>query len=433
MAKSTLKSKAKVNPKGGKKFTPVIGGFQKQNSFKVNGTLPNDNLYRHPEVLHFIDVQTAMAPHPRPVDISTLKSPADNSAINAVLQAIPMSSLLIKHHLSTPIKKGNPGVIAILDTGVNAKHQDLRGRVLHQMNYKGETDPEKVIDLHGHGTHMAGIVCGKQRSFNYKPPRNYGLEMTRLYEITDTIKITTGGINQDAKIVSVKVTEGDEGHTSWQKITMGLKQVIDYNELVSNEDKVTCVLIAYNGFDNVSKTVDVSNELMAERVNLLYGMKIPVVVSAGNMFEFFTSGGIDPTLSDGLAYPAYMRNVFAAGAINAEGSVAEFSQRVYDESPNYTGKFICVYGDQTVGPGITAYNSYTMMRGSSVSAAVLAGSITLMQARYSAKNHGERISVDSIFTHIMLRSGRTAYYERGANRRVKTMNLNACLLDMSTI
>lgn len=47
--------------------------------------------------------------------------------------------------------------VAVLDTGVDATHPDLAGRVSAQVNFTGSSDPG---DHNGHGTHIASTIAG---------------------------------------------------------------------------------------------------------------------------------------------------------------------------------------------------------------------------------------------------------------------------------
>jgi thermitase len=53
---------------------------------------------------------------------------------------------------------GDPGiVVAVVDSGVNAAHPDLNGRVLAGWDFvNDDNDPQ---DDHGHGTHISGIIA----------------------------------------------------------------------------------------------------------------------------------------------------------------------------------------------------------------------------------------------------------------------------------
>jgi len=51
---------------------------------------------------------------------------------------------------------GTGEVIGLIDSGVDAGHADLQGRVKHDETVPGATQE----DLYGHGTHVAGILCG---------------------------------------------------------------------------------------------------------------------------------------------------------------------------------------------------------------------------------------------------------------------------------
>src|SRR4029453_17720451 len=47
-------------------------------------------------------------------------------------------------------------VVAVLDTGVQAAHPDLAGKVVASGNF---TSSSTLDDVYGHGTHVAGIVA----------------------------------------------------------------------------------------------------------------------------------------------------------------------------------------------------------------------------------------------------------------------------------
>jgi subtilisin family serine protease len=51
---------------------------------------------------------------------------------------------------------GEPTIVAILDTGIDADNEELGGRVVGEVNF---TASPTSNDLHGHGTHMAGTVA----------------------------------------------------------------------------------------------------------------------------------------------------------------------------------------------------------------------------------------------------------------------------------
>jgi len=54
-------------------------------------------------------------------------------------------------------------VVAILDTGVDAGHEDLAGRVLPGQNFlTGAPDPTDTSDSQGHGTAVAYYCCRHQ-------------------------------------------------------------------------------------------------------------------------------------------------------------------------------------------------------------------------------------------------------------------------------
>jgi subtilisin family serine protease len=56
--------------------------------------------------------------------------------------------------------------IAVLDTGIDPNHPELLGKVVESHRFKGsewKVEPQNVsVDSNGHGTHVAGLICGHQ-------------------------------------------------------------------------------------------------------------------------------------------------------------------------------------------------------------------------------------------------------------------------------
>lgn len=56
-------------------------------------------------------------------------------------------------------EKGKGVVIAILDTGIDTTHPDLKSRIIDGKNFTNEGSPDDITDLNGHGTHVAGTIA----------------------------------------------------------------------------------------------------------------------------------------------------------------------------------------------------------------------------------------------------------------------------------
>ncbi|MFN3939811.1 MAG: S8 family peptidase, partial [Chitinophagales bacterium] len=218
---------------------------------------------------------------------------------------------------------GKNTVIAILDTGVFDSHPDLAKKVILKMNAHANnpTAVHDLDDLHGHGTHVAGLVAARQSTFLK------GFQ----------------GIAPDAEIVSVKVTLSDNSTTSWVTIANGIEKVLDYNAgLQKNEKKVSCILICFNGFDNFNAKD--AERMAAHRLLDLfrrcYVSGIPVIVPSGNhYFDFCEKHFIEHhyfklTESEGLAYPALNKYVISVGALsNINYTISDLADFGIPDSP----------------------------------------------------------------------------------------------------
>ncbi len=58
-------------------------------------------------------------------------------------------------------EKGNDIVVAVLDTGCDVNHVDLKDRIIGGRNFTEDygNDPNNYLDNNGHGTHVAGTIA----------------------------------------------------------------------------------------------------------------------------------------------------------------------------------------------------------------------------------------------------------------------------------
>jgi subtilisin family serine protease len=60
------------------------------------------------------------------------------------------------------ISSGNGGLVAIIDTGVDAKHPEFKGRIKRKVDFDDDKHHKGAgYDEVGHGTHVASLACGR--------------------------------------------------------------------------------------------------------------------------------------------------------------------------------------------------------------------------------------------------------------------------------
>ena len=184
--------------------------------------------------------------------------------------------------------------VAVLDSGV-VPVDGLRapGKVVHgpDLSYDGGSPELRHLDGYGHGTHMAGIVAGRDDALA-SPVRG-----------DDEEGFT--GIAPDARIVSVKVADA-RGATDVSQVIAGLDWLVQHGD--DGDLDVRVVNLSF-GTDGVQ---DYQLDPLAYAVERVWRAGIVVVVAGGN----------DGYGSAKLNNPAYDPYVLAVGGSDSRGTVA---------------------------------------------------------------------------------------------------------------
>jgi len=161
-------------------------------------------------------------------------------------------------------------VIAVLDTGVQLDHPDLKGRIAEGINLVGEGDPEDDV---GHGTHVAGIIAA-------------------------TVNNGEGvaGLSWRGRIMPVKVLDSSGSGTTYS-VAEGIIWATDHGADVIN----------------MSLGNYASAQFLHDAIRYAYDRGVVLVAASGN----------DNT--DQPGYPAAYPEVFAVAATDAEDNKAPYS------------------------------------------------------------------------------------------------------------
>ncbi|GGK14406.1 hypothetical protein GCM10010965_04320 [Caldalkalibacillus thermarum] len=208
-------------------------------------------------------------------------------------------------------------VIAVLDTGVDTRHQDLAEKLVEGFNVLDESSDFQ--DNHGHGTHVAGIAAA----------------------VTNNI---TGiaGVSWNNTIMPVKVLDKNGAG--------GLFEVI--NGIIWATDHGAKVI-------NMSLGDDEHSDLLYDAVRYAYEHDVVLVAAAGN-------DNVDVPM-----YPAAYPEVLAVSAVNHLQEKAAFS--------NY-GDYIDVTAPGEHIPSTFINNQYVFMSGTSMAAPHVAGLAGLIRS-----------------------------------------------------
>jgi len=204
--------------------------------------------------------------------------------------------------------------IAIVDTGIDLNHEDLRGKVVANHNC---TTTAGLNDVVGHGTHVAGIAAAATNN-----------------------SIGVAGLGYHASLFNAKaLDDSGSGYYSWIA-----------NCIVWSTDEGAKVI-------NLSLGGPYSSKTLEQAVNYAWNQGAVLTAAAGN------SGNRSRT------YPAYYKNVIAVAATDQNDKKAPFSS--YGTWVDVAAPGVNIYSTY---PG----NSYKYANGTSMATPHVAGLAALV-------------------------------------------------------
>lgn len=261
--------------------------------------------------------------------------------------------------------------VAVVDTGISA-HPALTGKVLYSIS-KISGDPA-TDDLHGHGTHIAGIIAGNSSASKYVTP---------LYR---------GGIAPDVRLVNVRVLNATG--TGWTSdVIAGIEWVIE------NRAKYGIRVINLSLGHPVTEPS--ATDPLCIAVAKATAAGLAVVASAGNAGKLADG---TPVLG-GISSPGNSPYAITVGAINTRGTITRSDDIMTTYSSRGPTRFDHAVKPDVVAPGnkvvsLEASNSYLSrtysqfhiagkpnnayihLSGTSMAAAMVSGGVALlMQAQ----------------------------------------------------
>ncbi|WP_329344007.1 S8 family serine peptidase [Streptomyces sp. NBC_00663] len=224
--------------------------------------------------------------------------------------------------------------VAVLDTGADADHPDLKGRISAAKNF---TDSADADDHQGHGTHTTSTVGGTGAASDGRKK----------------------GVAPGAELLNGKVlNDGGYGETSW--IIAGMQWAVD-----QGADVVSMSLGNPERTDCTDPMAQATEELARSSTNTLF------VIAAGN------SGPGNNTVSS----PGCAPSVLTVGAVDRDDSTANFSSRgpaygSHSLKPEITAPGVAISAANAGGRGVYAYQS---MSGTSMATPHVAGAAALVK------------------------------------------------------
>lgn len=244
--------------------------------------------------------------------------------------------------------KGKGIKIAVLDTGCDLSHPDLKDRITGGRNFTDDdnSDPNVFKDYNGHGTHVAGTIAAYENEAGVI------------------------GVAPEADLLIVKVLNKD-GSGQYEWIINGIHYAIEQNADI--------ISMSLGGPADVPELHDAIKA--AVKKNIL------VVCAAGNEGD-----GDDST--DEFAYPGCYNEVISVGAVNLERDSSEFTN-------SHNEIDLVAPGEEILSTFLNG--KYATLSGTSMAAPHVSGALALIKD-LANKQFERKLSEPELYAQLIRRT-----------------------------
>ncbi|MCX6549757.1 MAG: S8 family serine peptidase, partial [Acidobacteria bacterium] len=216
-------------------------------------------------------------------------------------------------------------VVALIDSGVDATHPALAGKVVFQKDFTGAND---LTDRFGHGTHIADVIAGTDVAVPAAGANG-----------------TIGGVAPGARIVSLKVLQAD-GSGSSSDVIRAMQWVLKNGRKLGV--RVVNLSMGHPVFESYTE------DPLCQAAQKLVDAGFIVVASAGN-YGKVTVDGKEIMVYGGIASPGNLPDAITVGALNTKGTVARGDDVVTTYSSRGPSAIDMVMKPDLVAPGNRLY------------------------------------------------------------------------------
>jgi subtilisin family serine protease len=257
---------------------------------------------------------------------------------------------------------GEGAVVAVLDTGIDPKHEAFTGIELVRQNFTNEADD----DQHGHGTHCAGTIAGRKIGGTFRIGVAPGIKKLLIGKV-----LGDGGGGSDTLVAAIQWAVQSGANV----VSMSLG--IDFPGLVAQliADGLPAQLATSRALEQYRANVQLFERLAALiRSQGDFGQACVIVAAAGNESQL----DVNPEFSIAVSPPAVSEGIISVAAV-ARGdkgfTVAPFSN----------------FGARVAGPGVGVLSAkpgggMVAMDGTSMATPHVAGVAALWVQKLSNAN-----------------------------------------------